>query len=47
MKTVFVVGLIFGIAFLMLIGLVSVLRELFARVPSRAYPPALDDDPNE
>jgi hypothetical protein len=37
MQGLWVVGLVFGLAFLMVVGLHSVLRELFARGPYPAY----------
>jgi len=44
MQGLWVVGLLFGLAFLMVVGLHSVLRELFARGPYPAYSRASDDD---
>ena len=43
MQGLWVVGVVFGLAFLMVVGLHSVLRELFARGPYPAYSRASDE----
>jgi hypothetical protein len=47
MQGLWVVGIFFGLAFLMVVGLHSVLRELFVRGPYPAYSPARGDDADD
>jgi hypothetical protein len=47
MHGLWVVGVLFGLGFLMVVGLHSVLRELFARGPYPAYSRASSDDAGE
>lgn len=47
MQGLWVVGLLFGLAFLMVVGLHSVLRELFMRGPYPPYSQANGDDADE
>jgi hypothetical protein len=44
MQGLWVAGVFFGLAFLMVVGLHSVLRELFARGPYPVYSHASGDD---
>lgn len=44
MQGLWVVGVLFGLAFLMIVGLHSVLRELFSRGPYTPYSHLYGDD---
>ena len=47
MQGLWVVGVLFGLAFLMVVGLHSVLRELFMRGPYPSYSQTDGDDADE